>query len=198
MITAIILAAGESKRMGQAKMLLRWGESTVLQTIIATYRAAGLDEILVVTGAGRERVETLIGNSAQTIYNEKYALGEMLSSVQTGLSVQKKETEAVLIALGDQPHLDPQALTQIVGEYLLTRAVLIVPSFQLHRGHPWLVRRDYWEEILAMRPPETLGDFLNRHSSRIHYVAVNTPSVLQDLDTPDDYLNSGPSIAVAN
>src|SRR5258708_22695719 len=136
MITAIILAAGESKRMGQAKMLLRWGESTVLQTMSATYRDAGLDEIVVVTGAGRERVETLIGNSAQTIYNEKYALGEMLSSVQTGLSVQKKETEAVLIALGDQPHLDPQALTQIVGEYLLTRAVLIVPSFQLHRRPP--------------------------------------------------------------
>ena len=57
MIAALILAAGQSKRMGQPKMLLPWGETTVLETVIATYRAAGIDNILVITGGAREQVE---------------------------------------------------------------------------------------------------------------------------------------------
>src|SRR5512144_1165841 len=85
LITAIILAAGESRRMGRPKMLLPWGGSTVLQTVIAAFRTAGTEEILVVTGAGREQIESSIGASAQTVFNPDFANGEMLSSIQAGL-----------------------------------------------------------------------------------------------------------------
>jgi molybdenum cofactor cytidylyltransferase len=72
MITAIILAAGESKRMGQPKMLMPWGKSTVLQTVISTVQAAGVADILVVTGGSRHQIEMLIGKSVQTVFNEEY------------------------------------------------------------------------------------------------------------------------------
>jgi molybdenum cofactor cytidylyltransferase len=87
MISAIILAAGESKRMGQPKMLMPWGKSTVLQTVISTLQTAGVDDILVVTGGAYHQVDMLIGKSVQTVYNENYAQGEMLSSLQAGLAV---------------------------------------------------------------------------------------------------------------
>jgi molybdenum cofactor cytidylyltransferase len=72
MITAIILAAGESARMGEPKMLMPWGRSTVLQTVISTLQAADVRDILLVTGGARERVERLVGKTVQTIYNEDY------------------------------------------------------------------------------------------------------------------------------
>ena len=192
MISAIILAAGESKRMGQPKMLMPWGKSTVLQTVISTFQAAGVDDILVVTGGSRREVEALIGKSVQTIFNEKYAQGEMLSSVQAGLAVKKMEARAALIGLGDQPQIRAGSVQSILQEYARTNAPLIVPSYQMHRGHPWLVARELWKEILEMKSPDSPRDFLNRHAHEIHYVELNTPTILQDLDTPEDYLKSRP------
>jgi molybdenum cofactor cytidylyltransferase len=62
----------------------------------------------------------------------------------------------------------------------------------MRRGHPWLVARALWNEILALRPPESPRDFLNRHAADINYVEVETSSILADLDTPEDYQKTHP------
>jgi molybdenum cofactor cytidylyltransferase len=192
MITALILAAGQSKRMGQPKMLLPWGEITVLEQVIATFKAAGVDEVLVVTGGARAQVEALVGNSARSVFNPDYAEGEMLSSVQTGLVGLKPGTEAVLIGLGDQPQVQERSVWLVLDEYRKSGASIIVPSYQMRRGHPWLVARTHWEEILGMQPPTSLRDFLHSHQDEIHYVEFDNNSILQDMDTPEDYLKSRP------
>ena len=229
MITALILAAGQSRRMGQPKMLLPWGETSILGQVIATFRVAGADDVVVVTGGDRERVEALVGVSARTIFNPEYSQGEMLSSIQAGLagvlsptpalratspreaSYRDKsapqfsrvnssvsglggglEGGAVLIALGDQPQVQERSVRFVMDEYRKSGAPIVVPSFQMRRGHPWLVARSHWDEILTMRSPESPRDFLNRHAGEIHYVNVDDDSILQDLDTPDDYLKSKP------
>lgn len=192
MIIAIILAAGQSRRMGQPKMLLPWGETTVIGQVIAAFKMAGVDDILVVTGGAREQVEELVGTSVRTVFNPKYAQGEMLSSIQHGLAELKPETDAILIALGDQPQVQERSVQLVMDEYYRSGASIVVPSFQMRRGHPWLVARPLWNEILAMRPPESMRDFLNRHAADIQYVTINNNSILQDLDTPDDYLKSRP------
>jgi molybdenum cofactor cytidylyltransferase len=187
MITAIILAAGESKRMGKPKMLLPWGKTTVLQAVISTFRAVGLENIDVITGGARHQVESLIGISARTIFNNKFEDGGMLSSIQAGLAAQSAGTQAVLVGLGDQPQVEAGNVLSILQEYAKTGAALIVPSFQMHRGHPWLVGRAYWDEILQMRAPESSREFLDRHKGSIHYLEVDSPTILQDIDTPEDY-----------
>lgn len=192
MITAIILAAGESRRMGQPKMLLPWGRTTVLQTVISTFQAAGVADVLVVTGAARRQVEDLVGRSAQTVFNPEYAQGEMLSSIQSGLAEKARESSAALIGLGDQPQVQVQTIQRLRQAYKETAATLIVPSHQNHRGHPWLVGQQHWEEILAMRSPQTMRDFFKLHSRQIRYVDIDNPSILADLDTPDDYLKYRP------
>jgi molybdenum cofactor cytidylyltransferase len=192
MITAIILAAGQSTRMGEPKMLMPWGKSTVLQTVVSTFQSAGVDEVLVVTGAMREQVETLVGRSVQTVFNAGYVEGQMLSSIQAGLTEKQREARAVLIGLGDQPQVQTRIVQRILQIYQRTGASIVVPSFEKHRGHPWLVGREHWDEILGMRAPETMRDFLNRHASQIKYLEVDTASILADMDTPDDYLKSKP------
>jgi molybdenum cofactor cytidylyltransferase len=190
MISAVVLAAGESKRMGQPKMLLPWGKSTVLQTVITAFQTAGISDILVVTGGAHSQVEALVGRTVQTVFNEKYARGEMLSSIQTGLQNKMREAQAVLIALGDQPQIQVSTIRHILQEYKQSNAPLVVPSYRMHRGHPWLIARDLWEEILEMRAPESAREFLGRHTKHIHYVKLDTPTILQDLDTPEDYSSS--------
>jgi molybdenum cofactor cytidylyltransferase len=192
MIAALILAAGQSKRMGQPKMSLPWGKVTVLEKVIATFRAAGVDDILAITGGNQEQVERLVGDSARTVFNPDFARGEMLSSIQAGLAELKPEVEAVLIGLGDQPQVRERSVRLIVEEYRTSGASIIVPSFQMRRGHPWLVARPHWKQILNMRFPASLRDFLNEHTDEIHYVEISDDSILQDLDTPEDYLKSRP------
>ena len=192
MITALILAAGQSKRMGQPKMLLPWGETTVLGQVISTFKAAGVEDILVVTGGAREEVEALVNSSARTVYNPMYAEGEMLSSVQAGLADLKPEVEAALIGLGDQPQVRERSVWLVREEYHKSGASIVVPSYKMRRGHPWLVARPFWDEILKMRSPASLRDFLNSHQNEIRYVNVESGSILQDMDTPEDYLKSKP------
>jgi molybdenum cofactor cytidylyltransferase len=62
----------------------------------------------------------------------------------------------------------------------------------MRRGHPWLVARSLWNELLELQPPQSPRDFLNRHAGEILYVEVDNPSILADLDTPDDYRNAHP------
>ena len=192
MISALILAAGQSKRMGKPKMLLPWGKVTVLEKVIATFKATGVEDVLVVTGGVREHVEALVGKSARCVFNPDYAGGEMLSSVQVGITELKPEAESVLIGLGDQPQVRERSVKLVIDEYKNSGASIIVPSYQMQRGHPWLVARSHWDEILGMRSPASLRDFLNKHANEILYVEVNNNSILQDLDTPEDYLKFKP------
>ena len=191
MISAIILAAGESRRMGQPKMLLPWAGTSVLGKVISTFQESGIKDILVVTGGAQEQVQEIVQqHGARSVFNSQFAGGEMLSSLQLGLKTQLGQARATLIGLGDQPQVQVGTVHLICESFHEHRYKLIVPSFQRRRGHPWLVERSMWEELIEMKSPQTPRDFLNAHANVIHYVDVETPTVLADLDTPQDYQNS--------
>jgi molybdenum cofactor cytidylyltransferase len=196
MISAVILAAGESKRMGQPKMLLPWGKTTVLGHVISTYRSAGIDHILVVIGGAHEQVEEVVNKSkARSVFNEQYSAGDMLSSLQCGLEAlvaQDDEVQAALIGLGDQPQVQARTVQTICQAYRSQPSRLIVPSYQMRRGHPWLVGSSLWPDLLALTPPRSPRDFLTSHATEIRYMEVDTPSILADLDTPEDYHSARP------
>jgi molybdenum cofactor cytidylyltransferase len=188
MISAIILAAGESKRMGQPKMLLPWENGTVLTHVISTFQQAGLDEILIVTGGARDEVERLVSNlNVQVVHNSGFASGEMLSSIQCGLQVLPHQTQGALIGLGDQPQVREGSVRRVCEAFREAHSNLVVPSYRMRRGHPWLVARPLWEELLGMKSPQSPRGFLNTHQAEIHYVNVDDPNILADLDTPEDY-----------
>jgi molybdenum cofactor cytidylyltransferase len=191
--------------MGQPKMLLPWGNVSVLEHVISVFAVAGIQDILVITGAVHEQIEQAAATYQQRypvrlVYNQNHLYGEMLSSLQCGLlallatPLRHAETEsaAALVGLGDQPQVQEISVNLICETFMQTESNLVVPSFQMRRGHPWLVARPLWDDLLELHPPKSPRDFLNRHTDEIHYVNVDTPSILADLDTPEDYYSSHP------
>jgi molybdenum cofactor cytidylyltransferase len=186
-ISAVILAAGKSVRMGQQKMLMPWGNTTVLGRVIETLQAAGVEDIMLVTNS----------TTAPKIADYKLPIalndnGEMLESIQLGLEVQKPSAGAALICLGDQPQVGEENVRKVCEGFIQSRSKIVVPSYQMRRGHPWLVERDLWDDILKLRAPRSMRDFLNMHKDEIFYVDCDSPGILQDLDTPADYLKYKP------
>ncbi|MEP7136967.1 MAG: nucleotidyltransferase family protein [Chloroflexota bacterium] len=198
MITAIILAAGQSKRMGKPKMLLPWGDITIIEHVISVFANAGIEDILVVTGGVREQVEAVIRECqnkypVRSAYNDKHIEGDMLSSIQCGLrNLTEERIGAAMIGLGDQPQIQERSVRLLCEAYWQTQSPLVVPSFQMRRGHPWLVARTLWNELIEINSTQTPRDFLNAHANDIQYVEMDTPSILADLDTPEDYRTARP------
>jgi molybdenum cofactor cytidylyltransferase len=193
MISAIVLAAGQSTRMGQQKLLLPWGKTCVIAQVISKLLEAGVDHIHLVTGASQfELREALKDYQINYLFNRDFANGEMLMSVKVGLRGLGNEAKAALIVLGDQPQIEARIVQDIVERYISSQQKIIVPSYQMHRGHPWLVDKAFWQELINLDPPLTLQNFINMHNEEIDYIAVDTPSIIQDLDTKEDYNRNKP------
>ena len=189
MIAAVVLAAGLSQRMGSPKMILPWQGTTVIGRVVSVLLEARLNEVLVVTGGARSDVESaLAGVQVSTVFNPDFANGEMMQSLGVGLNALRKDINAALVVLGDQPQIEIDIVKSIIDAYRKGHHPIIVPSFQSRRGHPWLVDRALWDVLLDENTIATMRQFLNQFGKQIHYLDVSTVSVLQDLDTPEDYL----------
>lgn len=187
-ISAIVVAGGLSTRMGSLKQLLPYGKHTIIEQIVSVLLASSLGEVIVVTGHEREGVEAkLAAWPVRPIFNSNYQTGEMLSSIQCGLSALSSEVQAALIVLGDQPQLETSVIGRLIEAYQLGSGRLIIPNFKVRRGHPILVDQVFWPEILTLDLEKTLRDVIVTHADEIHYVAVETDSVLHDIDTPEEY-----------
>jgi len=193
-ISAVILAAGMSKRMGKPKMMLPWGETTVIENVVHTLQDAGMDRLYLVYGDNYDVLkEKLHPYKVRYILNKDFADGEMLASVKVALRAMEQEnTVAALIVLGDQPQIEVNVVKAIIDTYKLSRSAIVVPSYQSHRGHPWLVGKILWKEILDLKPPDTLRNFLSKNQDLIFHVEVKSSSILTDIDTPDDYARYHP------
>ncbi|MHC1784775.1 MAG: NTP transferase domain-containing protein [Anaerolineaceae bacterium] len=184
----LILAAGLSSRMGRPKMLLPWQDTTVIQWVVNTYISSGISEIIVVTGGMRHEIENLLSSlPVRIVFNPIFENGEMLDSLKLGLRSFSEEIKAAMIALGDQPRIRQTEIEMVVDGYLHSQASLVVPSYQMRRGHPWVVEKPLWDDLLNLEIPRTLRTFLQENVVAIHYIDVDTPSILMDMDTPDDY-----------
>lgn len=189
LVSAVVLAAGLSTRMGgQPKPLLPFGDGTVVEHILTVLSACSLHELVLVTGHGHEAFERLLAHwNVCTVFNPQYASGEMLSSIQVGLGSLSTDSDATLIVLGDQPALSAPVVERVIAAYRQGRGSIIIPSFQMRRGHPILIGRNHWQNILRLEQGQTLRDYMRIVGSEICHVEANTPTILRDMDTPEDY-----------
>ncbi len=184
---AVVLAAGQSRRMGRPKLLLPWGRTTVIGRVVEVLHLAGDPiEIVVVAGKLEKEIRAALPGE-KVVLNPDYELGEMLSSLRVGLASLGAEIDAALAVLGDQPQIEVEVVERVITAYRASRARLVAPSYQMQRGHPWLVQRSLWPQVAGLSAQETLRDFLSRFSAEINHVEIDSPSVLKDLDTPEDY-----------
>jgi molybdenum cofactor cytidylyltransferase len=189
MISAVILAAGLSTRMGRLKQLLPYGGHTVIEQVISVLLAAPVDEVLVVIGHERAALEGALAEwSVRPVFNPRYAEGEMLPSIQSGLRAVAADSQAALLATGDMPAIEGTVIDQLIRAYQAGEDKFVyIPSFQMRAGHPVLVPRPYWPAILSLPTGDNLRSVWREESTRVKWVGVDTPSVLRDIDTPGDY-----------
>lgn len=187
-IAGLILAAGESLRMGQDKALLSYRGKTFLEAIIDTLRKAGIERIVVVLGHHAEQIQHGSQlNGASVIVNQDYRLGQT-SSLQAGLrALEGISVEVILLCLVDHPALSADSVVKLIHCFREERKPVIVPTFNGERGHPVLIGRDLFGEISALGPHEGANTVIRKHRDRTQFVEVADAGVLLDVDDPETY-----------
>ncbi len=187
MIGALILAAGESRRMGTAKLLLPFGEKTIIETVIANVLGSQVKKLIVVLGANREKMEERLKNlPLEIVVNPDFASG-MLSSVQCGLRAMQPGVKAALVFLADQPGIGSAVVDAVVAAYRRTGKGIVLPIYQSRRGHPVLIDMKYRYEVECLDPGIGLRELIRQHPQDTLEVEVDTPGILRDIDNPEDY-----------
>lgn len=186
-VGGVVLAAGESRRMGAFKPLLPFGTGRVLERVLNQLLPGGVAPCVVVLGHRASELRPLVESwGGRPVLNPRYPEG-MLSSVQCGIAALPQEVDTILIALGDQPEIDTEVYRFLLEVFHAGSKGLAVPSYQGRRGHPFLIHRRYREEILQLNGERGLKEWRDRHPEDLLEIPVGTPAVLQDLDHPQDY-----------
>ncbi|MDF1573697.1 MAG: nucleotidyltransferase family protein [Bacteroidales bacterium] len=187
---AIILAAGSSSRMGRQKLLMPFGKSTMIETVIDQVLESSVDQVMVVLGADHEKVRNVISQKpVKVCHNRKYEEG-MLSSVICGIRALPQDAVYALIFLGDQPEIPPAVSNLVMESYEKELNGIIIPVCNHRRGHPLLVDMKYRKEVENLDLEQGLRSLRHQFPEDVLEVEVDEPGILVDIDTPEDYKNA--------
>jgi molybdenum cofactor cytidylyltransferase len=188
MIAGLILAAGESSRMGQDKALLPYRGRTFVETIVQALRDAELERLTVVLGHHAEEIRAAANlGGVEVVVNENYPRGQT-SSLQAGLrKFASPEVEAVVLSLVDHPGISSETVRAIVARFRETQCAVVIPTYHNQRGHPVLIAHALFDELLRLAPDTGANAILRRHYSEKGMVEINDPGILLDIDTPEAY-----------
>jgi molybdenum cofactor cytidylyltransferase len=185
-ISAIILAAGESVRMGQPKLLMEWNNRTILEQTIDNYLGSAVNETIVVIGYKAHEMEIAIGErSVITVLNPHYTKG-MSTSVKTGLEFVSVKARGILLALADQPLLDKKIINRLVEAFNQSDKGIIIPVHRGKRGNPVILDVKYRKDMLALTGDVGAKEIVERNIGDVLEIEVGEYAVA-DLDTPEDY-----------
>jgi molybdenum cofactor cytidylyltransferase len=189
----VIPAAGKSRRMGQPKLSMPLGDSTVLECVCRAVKLAGVECIVVVVGPQGRELIPLAESAGAHVLQLADDTAEMRHTIVHGLEwletyCQPAVDDAWLLLPADHPCIEPQVIAQLLAARLLQpQRSIVVPTHQGRRGHPVLIG---WGHVAAIRHlPEGTGlnTYLRQQESETLEVPVATESILWDLDTPEDY-----------
>ena len=187
MFSAVLLAAGESRRMGEFKQLLPFGDKSFVACCIDNLLASRASEVVVVTGHREADVRNAVGARPVTFaHNEDYRSG-MSSSIKCGAEALSPKARVMIVALVDQPQIGPDIFNHVIAAYENRRPLIVVPTYDGRNGHPIAIDLSLKEEIMAIDPHLGLRQVVHAHKSHVAYVEVGSEVVLIDCDFPEDY-----------
>lgn len=186
MIAGVVLAAGLSRRMGRPKLLLDLGGAPVLRHTLQQVLAAGLDEVVVVTGPDATLLApALAGLAVRRATNPDPPAGQA-GSVVAGVAALGPGVEAAVVALGDQPTVAPEVIRALVAAWRATGRPIAAPVYRDGRGNPVLFARAVFPELLALAGDAGARAVVAADPARVTLVPVDAP-MPPDVDTPEDY-----------
>jgi molybdenum cofactor cytidylyltransferase len=179
----IILAAGESSRMGSPKSLLELHGETFLDRLIRCLEVQ-CSPVIVVLGHTPEaiRAGVRVPGKAEFVLNPQYQFGQF-SSLQCGLRAVPAETEGVVFTPVDHPNIEAATIRRLIE----SAAPVAIPQYLGRHGHPVLFSRALIAEFLALSPVEQARTVLHRHAKEIRYIDVSDAGILDDIDDPEAY-----------
>jgi molybdenum cofactor cytidylyltransferase len=191
MIAGLILAAGESSRMGEDKALLTYRGRTFIETILATLREAGVTRLVVVLGHHADKIQRAVDfTGIDVIVNRDYQQGQT-SSLQAGLkalgSGAGTSVEAVLLCLVDHPAVPAEVVRALIAAFRATRPPVVIPTFEGQRGHPVLIGRALFDELLGLSPEAGANSVIRKYREATQFVEVGDAGILVDVDDPETY-----------
>jgi molybdenum cofactor cytidylyltransferase len=186
-ISAIILAAGESKRMGKPKQLMPLGGSTILEQTIDNLLNSEVNEVIVVIGNRAEEMNKLIANMpVRVALNPAYHEG-MSTSIIAGLNLIDNRAQAIMLALADQPFIDSQTINRLIDEFSTNNKGIAIPVYHGKRGHPVIFAIKYKEQLLRLKGDIGGRQIVKGYPDDILEVAVDSENIITDVDTINDY-----------
>ncbi len=188
MIYGLVLAAGESQRMGRPKLLLPLGEETVIENVLNKIKASKLTGCLVVVNLQDKIITELARRFSFAIVINPNPERGMLSSIIAGISQLPPGAEAMVVFLGDQPLITSTLVDLLIVSYRVKGKGIVVPTYQGKRGHPVLIDLKYRQEIVQLNPETGLRSLLWQHPEDVLELPVEEAGVTVDLDTAEDYL----------
>jgi molybdenum cofactor cytidylyltransferase len=182
-ISAVLLGAGESKRMGVDKLSLPWGRKTMLQHCFETLLRSEVHELIVVLSTRNKGVRNLFrGRKVRIVINPLSKIG-MSASIRRGLREIHPRCHGILIALGDQPLLKTRTINALIRTFNQAKGGIIVPSFRGTRGHPVIFHRRFKRELLNLKGDVGGRSILESHPEDVRVVPVKSMGVIKDVDT---------------
>ena len=188
MVTGVILAAGQARRMGQPKQLLSLGGQSMVWHVVATACRADFHEVIVITGAyGDQVAEAIKGLPVKIINNEQWADGQSTSVKKAVQSVNPK-SQAVAFLLADQPLIDVGLLNEVIATYLATKSSIIMPRTLNKPGNPVLFDLGVWRSaLLELSGDEGARQIIKKNQGCIQYVESLDGEMFFDVDTPAEF-----------
>lgn len=185
-MVAIVLAAGESSRMGRPKPLLPLNGETFLSHLLAEIDASHASRALIVLGHQPQVVlDAMPEISPRTILNPNYQLGQ-LSSLQEGLR-QIGEVDAVLLCLADHPFVTTAVIDAVIDAFEATGRPIIVPSYGGRRGHPTLFAGAVFNDLLSAPLDQGARAVVWAHADEVLELPTDESGIVADIDTPEQY-----------
>lgn len=178
---AVILAAGESRRMGRPKAFLPFRGGTFLSGI-AEALGRRCSPVIAVFGFDAERLIARAPATVTGVENPDWELG-MLTSLQAGLRAVPNDCDAVLFTLVDHPAVEPGTIDAL----LESNAPIAIPRIDRRRGHPVLIRRSVMDEFVNEPSGSKVRDVIDRHAAEIEYINVADSGIADDIDDPRLY-----------
>ncbi|HTV05141.1 MAG TPA: molybdenum cofactor cytidylyltransferase [Acidobacteriaceae bacterium] len=189
-VDAIVLAAGRSSRMGEAKQLLRVNGNTLLARTLMNVRNSAVNETVLVLGYAAEQIRREIQQELPdhlaVVVNERHAEG-MSGSLRVGLAALPSKVDAALIVLADQPFVRPETIDRIISAYKQGNAKIVVPHFEGRRGNPVLLDRTVFPEAIGLEGDTGFRTIFSSHAAELLAVDVDDEGVLLDIDSREDY-----------
>ena len=183
LISVIILAAGESKRMGKPKQLMPLGRTTILEQTVENCLNSKVNEVIVVLGHRAEEAKRLIAaRLVKLAINPNYQQG-MSTSIIAGLNMVDSRARAVMIALGDQPFIDSQTLNRLIDEFYHHDKGIAIPVYRGRRGHPVIFAVRYKGELFRLKGDIGGREIIDRYPNDVLEVPVNCEGIYIDIDT---------------